>query len=664
MDAAAWINQLGHACLWGSVWIAAAGLVCRFMPTLPSSLRASLWWLACAEMLVCLCVSTSLSLPILPTHPVVVPAAVTRAELPSKIASPVVPSASVDAASSQTAEAVPTPVPQAPRWPLGLLAVWLCGVTVSFAAAVRQLVLLRRLRQNALPALFADINLPELAQQMGLHFAPLVLTGPNIATPSVTGWLRPVILLPVGLSETLSNSEIHLTLAHEIAHIKRCDLPLALVPMLARALFFFHPLVWWASAEWSAAREEACDARALSATSLPRTDYGLLLLKLAEPTAAAPALGLSPGYHALRRRLLGLSRPQNVPRRARLLVLALPLLLPWRLTSALSPAAASLENAALTHYSVQVLADGTDSEAAALNNAGQIALTVHGKGSDAQGYAGDSEALAALGALPKHHASLAYGLNAQGQVAGTSFNIPGHGRAFVWDGTPHRIGSLPGYPYSEARGLNASGQVAGFSEAGRPDRWHAWISRAFLHQPGEPLTDLGTLGGPYSAAYAINSVGTVVGKADTASFGSTHAFSDADGQMTDLGTLGGSNSAAYAVNDQGRIAGASDIDDTGIRHAFLYADGRMQDLAPLPSMTGSAAYALNSAGQTVGTSQNDDGKRATLWQNDAPTDLNALLPPGSGWTLTEARAVNDHGQIAGIGLYHGHRRAFLLTPEK
>lgn len=659
--AAGWIEQIGHACLWGSLWIAVAGLLSRFMPCLSASIRAWLWWLACLEMLLSLCVTAPLSLPVLPAPPRTAYAAVQPAStLPIPLHQPVKFIVPAHSAPGDAAEAA-SPISQTPRWPLFVLTVWLGGTAASFGVVAWQSLTLQRLRRSTVPAVLPAIDIDALARLLGLRSVPRVLTGPGIQTPCVTGCRHPAILLPVGLSEMLTADEMRLTLAHEMAHIKRLDLPLAAVPILARILFFFHPLVWWAAAEWGAAREEACDRQALSATSLPRADYGRLLLKLADPAAAAPALGLSPGYRNLRRRLLGLSRAQTSSRRAGLFVLALPLLLPWRLTAALSPTAAQDYHATARLYAIQVLADGMESDAAAVNDAGQVALSVHSSGM-AQGYAGSGDVLAPTGTLPKHHASLAYGLNTQGQVAGTSFNIPGHGRAFFWDGVPHRVGSLPGYPYSEARGLNDAGQLAGFSETGRADRFHAWVTRAFLRQPGAPMTDLGTLGGPYSAAYGINSRGTVVGKADTESFGATHAFAWTNDRMTDLGTLGGENSAAYAVSDTDQIAGASEVDDTGTRHAFLYSDGRMQDLGPLAGMTGSAAYALNNSGQIVGVSQSGNIKRATLWQNDQPTDLNSLLPPHSGWTLTEARAINNHGQIAGSGLLHGKPCAFLLTP--
>jgi probable HAF family extracellular repeat protein len=76
------------------------------------------------------------------------------------------------------------------------------------------------------------------------------------------------------------------------------------------------------------------------------------------------------------------------------------------------------------------------------------------------------------------------------------------------------------------------------------------------------------------------------------------------------------------------------------------------------------ATAVNASGQIVGWSRSADGStsRAVLWQGGAIVDLNTLLPPGSGWTLTRAAAINDRGQIVGTGIHDGHVRAFLLTP--
>lgn len=55
-------------------------------------------------------------------------------------------------------------------------------------------------------------------------------------------------------------------------------------------------------------------------------------------------------------------------------------------------------------------------------------------------------------------------------------------------------------------------------------------------------------------------------------------------------------------------------------------------------------------------------QRAVLWEAQRVQDLNALIPPDSGWRLEEATDINERGQIVGNGRYHGVRRAFLLQP--
>ena len=69
--------------------------------------------------------------------------------------------------------------------------------------------------------------------------------------------------------------------------------------------------------------------------------------------------------------------------------------------------------------------------------------------------------------------------------------------------------------------------------------------------------------------------------------------------------------------------------------------------------------AINSSGtQIVGYS----GDRAFLYSSGKMKDLNSMIPPGSGWSLTTATAIDDTGLIAGYGFFQGEEHAFLLTP--
>ena len=663
--------RLVHAALWGGLFIAGVGAVCRLVPRLPASARANLWWLACLKLVFDLFWAAPLALPLLPAPaarlaPAFLPAAAPAAAARSPLAA--VPDAK-SVLPPEGSDKRPTPDARVPHFPLlmGLLLFWLMGVAFSLLTALGQGIRLARTVRDAVPAPLAGVDANALAAALGLRHVPRLLQHLAITAPCATDWGSPAILLPPGLGQTLAPEELRLTLAHEMAHVRRGDLRLALIPALARALFFFHPLAWWACAEWGAAREEACDALALAATGMSTATMSHLLLKMASGEARLPALGLSSGYHGLRRRLVGLTRSAKASRPlARwLLAGALPLLLPWRLTAAVQVAPTAPSRDATPSYLVADMGEIGDGGALALNDAGQIVGAAPGPDDLTHGFIWDAGRTVPTGALPKHHASIAYGLNSRGQVAAASYNILGRGRAFFWDGVPHRLGSLPGYPYSEARGINDAGQVAGSAETGSHDRWQAMVAHAFFWDAGQ-MTDLGTLGGPYSHAYGINSTGVVVGKADTAVFGQTHAFAWADGQMQDLGTLGGANSFAYRVNDRGQAVGYSETGAGATRHAFLTTDGVMHDLGTLPGLDDSVAYDVSGAGEVVGAAApapDAPGARALLWRNGRAVDLNRLLPPSSGWTLEEARAINSRGQIVGAGLFRGSPHAFLLTPR-
>lgn len=155
------------------------------------------------------------------------------------------------------------------------------------------------------------------------------------------------------------------------------------------------------------------------------------------------------------------------------------------------------------------------------------------------------------------------------------------------------------------------------------------------------MTDLGSLPGTESYAYAINDNGQIVGYVGMAN-GATHAVLwDHDG-IHDLGTLGGMSSIASAINNAGQIVGSS-LTTTGISHAFLWEKGKMRDLDTRPDLS-SEASGINDRGQIVGSLTIPDGNgHAALWDNGKMIDIGAPAPDGA----SSAQDINNAGLIIG-----------------
>jgi probable HAF family extracellular repeat protein len=201
--------------------------------------------------------------------------------------------------------------------------------------------------------------------------------------------------------------------------------------------------------------------------------------------------------------------------------------------------------------------------------------------------------------------------------------------------------------------------------------------------PSYTVTDLGLApsGSPTNrVTLNLNNATQVVGQAGTGnpSVAPSHAFFWQNGSFTDLGTLGGPTSAADAINNAAspQVVGQADtgaLDSHGnaVYHAALWQNGgsgwTLTDLGTLGG-TDCAAFGINTSGQVVGTDGSANtppwtGNRAFVWQNGVMTDLNTLIPPNSGWQLSSANSINDSGQITGLGTVNGSRFVYLLNPS-
>jgi hypothetical protein len=137
----------------------------------------------------------------------------------------------------------------------------------------------------------------------------------QVTVPAAIGFLQPVIILPPWAFKDLSPVELNAVLLHELAHLRRWDDWTNLAQQVLRAIFFFHPAVWWIARGLSREREMACDDFALAVTSSPRA-YAQCLVSVAEKSFARRSLALAQAvvgrvHHTAQRvaRIFDMNRP-------------------------------------------------------------------------------------------------------------------------------------------------------------------------------------------------------------------------------------------------------------------------------------------------------------------------------------------------------------------
>lgn len=133
-----------------------------------------------------------------------------------------------------------------------------------------------------------------LAVRMGIRVQVRLAESARTAVPMVVGWLRPVILVPIGLFVGMAPRHIETILAHELAHVRRYDSLVNLLQALAESLLFFHPAVWWVSRRIRIEREFCCDDAVVAVCGAP-AEYAKALWLLGEHRNAALAVAANSG---------------------------------------------------------------------------------------------------------------------------------------------------------------------------------------------------------------------------------------------------------------------------------------------------------------------------------------------------------------------------------
>jgi beta-lactamase regulating signal transducer with metallopeptidase domain len=182
------------------------------------------------------------------------------------------------------------PVPSTLRLETRALQLWFVGVLVF---AVRLMLISRhvvRLKREGDPAEASLMRaVSGMALRMNINRPIRVLISRLTDTPSVAGWLRPVVLLPAATLLSLSSEQLEAVLVHELAHIRRHDYLFNVLQILAETLFFYQPAVWWVSSRIRSEREICCDDLVVRICGDP-VDYARALAKLERLRVLSPEL--------------------------------------------------------------------------------------------------------------------------------------------------------------------------------------------------------------------------------------------------------------------------------------------------------------------------------------------------------------------------------------
>jgi len=244
--------------------------------------------------------------------------------------------------------------------------------------------------------------------------------------------------------------------------------------------------------------------------------------------------------------------------------------------------------------------------------------------------------------VPGADQTQAFGINNSGQIVGLFSDLTGfHG--FLKDGDVFVTIDLPPGGSTQALGINGLGQIVGTNGVD-----------GFL-KAGATVTDVIVPGAFFTTAWGINDGGQIVG-----AFGQgtvTHGFLLSGNTFTPIDGPGASFTEATGINDSGQIVG-NFVDAAGF-HGYSLKNGALT-LVQVPGATVTEVHGIDSSGHIVGSSVDSAGVTHGF-VSDGPA-FAAVDVPGAIAPFTQAKGMNDRGQVVGWFQDASGTHGFLATP--
>ncbi|RUT73023.1 M56 family metallopeptidase [Ancylomarina longa] len=103
-----------------------------------------------------------------------------------------------------------------------------------------------------------------LMSKIGLKHNIVFKESGFVQVPSLIGYFKPVVLIPISMISGIPENQIEMIIAHELAHVRRHDYLFQFIQSILEMLFFYHPIIWWLSSVVNTEREHLCDDLAVS----------------------------------------------------------------------------------------------------------------------------------------------------------------------------------------------------------------------------------------------------------------------------------------------------------------------------------------------------------------------------------------------------------------
>lgn len=143
-----------------------------------------------------------------------------------------------------------------------------------------------------------------MCKELGIKLSVELRQSAKLTSPIVMGYLKPIVIFPIGLFQGLPTDQIEAILLHELAHIKRYDYLINVFVSLLQVVFFYHPAYWWLQSQLDSEREYSCDDLVLDHTgnslSLVKA---LAAVREFQITGQSPALGFAGHKNQLLKRV-------------------------------------------------------------------------------------------------------------------------------------------------------------------------------------------------------------------------------------------------------------------------------------------------------------------------------------------------------------------------